>query len=82
MHRRLYDDSKKTHAAERRLKTLATHLEQAEILKQHKAVYQKHQQLPPKKRDAFYDKHAEGIQRYEAAKRHFDACMNGRRFCP
>jgi len=61
---------------------LAEHLAQYENYKQHKAVYQKWQQLDPKKRDAFYDKHVDEIQRYENAMQYLDAVMNGRTTVP
>ena len=79
---KLYNISKKIKAAERRLDTLAEHLAQAESLKKHRAMYQKAQQLPPKKHEAFCKKHAEEIQLFESAKRHFEVCMTGRTVLP
>ena len=74
------DKLKKT---ERRLGVLDEHIKQAEIFKEHKAVYLRYQQEQnQKKKAAFYDKHTEGIILYEAAKRYLDAHMNGKSGLP
>lgn len=77
-----YDISGKIKAAERRLDTIAEHLAQYDSYKQHRAVYEKHKQLDPKKRDAFYDKHGEEIQLYKAANQYLKAVMNGNTTLP
>jgi len=82
MYKQQYDVSKKIKAAERRLDVLDEHLAQYEIIKKHKAVYQKYQQLDPKKKNTFYDKHREEIRLYEDAKSYFDKVMNGRTSLP
>jgi len=64
------------------LDTLNTHLAHCENLKQHRAIYQKHTQLDPKKRDAFHAKHTDAIQSYRDAKQYLDAVMNGRPSLP
>ena len=77
-----YEVSKKIHAVDRRLGTLSQHLEQYDNYKQCRDIYVKYKQLDPKKRDVFYDKHAEEIQLYETAKRYLDGVMNGRKDIP
>ena len=76
------DISDKIRKVDRRLDTLNTHLTHSENLKQHRAVYKKYQQLDPKKRGAFYDKHFEEIRLYESAKKYLDVVMNGRKEIP
>ena len=82
MYEQQYEVSKKIKAADRRLAVSGEHLAQYEILKQHKAVYEKHQNIDPKKQSAFYDKHHEEIRFYEDAKRYFEKIMNGRTGLP
>jgi len=82
MYKQQYDVSKKIKATERRLDVLNEHLAQYEIIKQHKAVYQKYQQLDPKKKNTFYDKHREENRLYEEAKGYFEKVMNGRTGLP
>lgn len=62
--------------------TLTKHLEQYEIQKKNKAVYQKYQQLNPKKRAAYAEKHAVEIRLYRDAADYFKAVMNGRTELP
>ena len=52
------------------------------IIENIRGVFQKYNQLSEKKRDAFYDKHAEQTQSYQDAKKYFDAVMNGRTKLP
>ena len=78
IHESFYEVSNKTKEVERRLNTLAQHLAQCDILKKHKAVYDKYKQLSPKKQEAFYDKHIEEIYSYKTAKKYLDEVMNGR----
>ena len=77
-----YEVSNSIKKIERRLDTLEQHLSQCNIHMQHKATYQQYQQLPPKKQDAFRDKHFEAIQAYEAAKKYLAGVLNGRTFIP
>ena len=73
------DLSDKIKPIERRLDTLATHLEQCEIRKQHRAVYNDYAKLKdPKKRDAFYAKHSKEIEAFKGAREYINAVMNGR----
>ena len=58
--------------------TLTLHLEHCDNLKEHKAVYVKYRQLDPKKRDAYYKKHGDAIEKYKAAKTYLDGVMNGK----
>ena len=74
--------SGKIKKVDRRLDTLNTHLMHSENLKQHRAVYKKYQQLDPKKRGAFLEKHSEEIQSYKSAKQYLDAVMNGKTGLP
>ena len=67
---------------DRRLETLARHLSQVEARKKHKAVYDKYKKLTGKKGDAFYDKHFEEIQAYEAANKYIKDVLNGRTKIP
>ena len=78
MHERQYDVAGKLQKAKRRFDTLTMHLAHYENLKAHKAIYQKYRQLDPKKRDAFYAKHSEEIEKYKEAKKYLDAVMNGK----
>ena len=64
------------------MNTLEQHLTQCENLKQHRAVYKKYQQLDPKKRGAFLEKHSEEMQSYKSAKQYLDAALNGRTEIP
>jgi len=79
---RFYEVSNKIKAVDRRLDTLNTHLAQYENYKQYRPVYMKYRQLDPKKRGAFYDKHSEEIQLYEAAGRYLESVMNGQTALP
>jgi len=67
---------------DRRLETLSRHLSQVEARKKHKAVYDKYQKLTVKKGDAFYDKHFEAIQAYEAANKYIKDVLNSRTKIP
>ena len=59
--------------------TLATHLEQCEIRKQYRAVYNDYAKLKdPKKRDAFYAKHSKEIEAFKDARDYINTVMNGR----
>ena len=77
-----YEVSNSIKKIERRLDTLELHLANCDIHKQHRAVYQQYQQLPPKKQDVFCDKHFEEIQAYEAAKKYLADVLNGRKSLP
>jgi len=69
----------KIQKVERRLDTLATHLEQYEIRKQHRAVYNEYAKLKdPKKREAYYAKHGAEIEAFKDAREYLNAVMNGR----
>jgi hypothetical protein len=74
-----YDCANAIKEKTRRINTLTKHLEQYEITKQHKAVYTKYQQLDPKKRGAYAEKHAEEIRLYKEAAEYFKGVMNGRK---
>lgn len=78
MSKKQYDVSKKIKKVDRRLGTLAQHLTQYEIYKQHQNLYKKYKALDPKKSDNFYDKHSEKIEDYENAKEYLKAVMNGK----
>jgi ATP-dependent exoDNAse (exonuclease V) alpha subunit len=67
---------------DRRSDTLAQHLAQYDNYKQHKAVHDEYGKLKGKKAEAFYDKHFEKIQSYEAAKKYLDGVMNGNTIVP
>lgn len=82
MHEEFYNVSNELKAVERRLKTISEHLGHYENYKKYKAIYQKYKGIDSKKRNAFYDKHISEIQSYEAAKKHFDDCMNSRTALP
>jgi hypothetical protein len=60
---------------DRRLDTLALHFHHHENYKKHKDMYAKYKKLDPKKAEAFYDKHYEAIQEYEAARTHLNGVM-------
>ena len=62
----------------RRINTLTVYLEQCDIRKQHRAVYQKYTKLDPKKRKACAEKHAEEIRLYKEAADYIKGVMNGR----
>ena len=78
MNNQFYEVSKKVQKINRRLDTLDTYLVQAEIIKKHKAVYDKYNRIDPQKRDAFYIRHGGEIRLYEDAKTYFEGVMNGR----
>ena len=67
---------------DRRLEILVRHLSQVEARKKHKAVYEKYRMLSGKKGDAFYDRHFEEIQAYEAANKYIKDVLNGRTKIP
>ena len=67
---------------DRRLDTLAQHLAQVEIRRQHRAVYEKYSSLRGKQGEAFYDKHFEKIQQYESAAKYIQTVLNGRTKIP
>ena len=69
----------KIQKVERRLDTLAQHLEQCEIRKQHRAVYNEYAKLKdPKKREVYYAKHSKEIEAFKDAREYLNAVMNGR----
>ena len=78
MYERQYDVANKQRAVMRRTDTLTLHLEHCDNLNEHKAVYVKYRQLDPKKRDAYYKKHGDAIEKYKAAKTYLDGVMNGK----
>ena len=78
MHERQYDVTNKLRTVKRRTDTLTLHLEHCDNLKEHKAIYQKYRQLDSKKRDAYYKKHGDAIEKYKAAKTYLDGVMNGK----
>ena len=78
MYKRHYDVANSIKEKTRRINTLTTHLEQCEIQKRHRAVYQKYAKLEPKKRKAYGEKHAEEIRLYKEATDHIKDVMNGR----
>ena len=47
-----------------------------------KAIYDKYKNLDPKKQDAFYDKHSEKIQDYEAARDYLKGVMGANKALP
>jgi hypothetical protein len=67
---------------ERRLKTLDTHIEQAEYHREFKAVYKKYKEQKPKKQAAFREAHHREITLYEAAEKYFKQHLNGRTEIP
>ena len=67
---------------ERRLDTLALHFHHYENYKKHKDMYAKYKKLDPKKAEAFYDKHHEAIQEYEAARTHLNGVMGDNKTLP
>ena len=82
MHEDFSDVSNRIKAVDRRMDTLATHLAHYDSYKKHIGVYKKYQQLSGKKGDAFYDKHFESIQAYEAANDYLKKVLNGRTTVP
>ncbi|MDR0325122.1 MAG: MobA/MobL family protein [Oscillospiraceae bacterium] len=77
IHKQQYEVADKLKKTNRRFDTLALHLAHHDNLKEHKSVYQTYRQLDPKKRDAYYKKHEDAIEKYKAAKQYLDAVMNG-----
>ena len=78
MYKRHYDVANSIKEKTRRINTLTVHLEQCDIKKQHRAVYQKYTKLDPKKRKAYAEKHAEEIRLYKEAADYIKGVMNGR----
>ena len=78
MNNQHYETANSIKEKSRRINTLSVHLEQCDIKKQHRAVYQKYTKLDPKKRKAYAEKHAEEIQRYNEAADYIKGVMNGR----
>jgi len=78
MSHRHYEVANDIKSKTRRINTLTHHLEQCEIQKQHRAVYQKYRQLDPKKRSAYAEKHAEEIRLYKEACDYIKAALNGK----
>jgi hypothetical protein len=74
--------SGKIKSREKRLKTLAEHIRQAETYLKHKAVYQQFKQQKPGKQDAFYQSHSSEIILYESAERYLKQNMNGNSTLP
>ena len=58
------------------------HFAHYENYKQHKDMYAKYKKLDPKKSEAFYDKHYEAIQEYEAARKHLNGVMGDNKTLP
>jgi len=76
--RGLFDDVRaKLNKSERRLTVLREHIKQAEIYREHEAVYTQYQQQKPKNREAFYECHRREIILFEAAKKYLDEHLNG-----
>jgi hypothetical protein len=82
MYERHYEIANAIKEKSRRIGTLTTHLEQYEIHQRTKAVNKKLQQLDPKKRDAYSEKHAEEIRLYKESAEYFKGVMNGRTELP
>jgi hypothetical protein len=82
MSQKHYDTASAIKEKSRRIGTLNKHLEQYEILKQTKGVYQKCAKLDPKKRGAFEEKHTEELRQYRDATAYFKAFLNGRTEIP
>jgi ATP-dependent exoDNAse (exonuclease V) alpha subunit len=78
MHERQYDVAGDLRKVKRRCETLTEHLAQYDNLTEHKAIYVKYRQLDPKKREVYYKKHGEAIEKYKAAKTYLDGVMNGK----
>ena len=78
INREYKDLADKINPVERRLETLAAHLEQCEILQQHRAVYNHYVKLNPKIREAYYAKYKTEIDLFKNARDYINAVMNGR----
>lgn len=76
------ESSKRLKAVDRRLDTLSQHLEQCQQHKKHQAVNQKYKSLDPKKREVFYEKYSEKLDRFAEAKQYLTAVLNGRTKIP
>ena len=63
---------------DRRLGTLAKHLEMVETRKQFASIFKQYQQLQPKQQTAFYDAHSPEITAYENADKYLKDHLNGR----
>jgi hypothetical protein len=69
-------------ALDRQIETRQTHLAQSDIYKKNKPLYDKYKKLDPKQAEAFYDKHFEEIQDYEAARDYLKAVMGEHKTIP
>jgi predicted nuclease with TOPRIM domain len=62
---------------ERRMKTLAEHIENAKTYNQYKLIHKKYKELKPKYQADFYEANRTELTLYESAKRYLDANLNG-----
>jgi predicted nucleic acid-binding Zn-ribbon protein len=69
------DVSDEIKAIDRSIELRQQHLSKADIYKQNKPIYDKYKKTDPKQAEAFYDKHFEAIQDYEAARDYLKAVM-------
>jgi ATP-dependent exoDNAse (exonuclease V) alpha subunit len=79
---RLADIRESSKPVERRMKTLETHIEKAELIIKHRKVYEQYTQQKPKHREAFYETHRAEITLYESASRYMKEHLNGRTRIP
>jgi vacuolar-type H+-ATPase subunit I/STV1 len=83
MHKRQHDMANRIKDLDRRKDKLTEHLANIDVYNQHLAVHRKYKQIAdPKKRDAYYNKHAEEIEQYEFAYQYLKDHLNGRTAIP
>lgn len=67
---------------DRRLKTLDEHFRQTGNYSKYSGLHRQHQQLPPRKQAAFYERHRAELTLYEAAEAYLRGVLNGRTTIP
>jgi len=67
---------------DRKIDLRATHLYHYEVYKKNKPIYDQHAKLPPKQAQAFFDKHYQAIQVYEAAREHLKGVQGANKTVP
>lgn len=79
---RFDDVSDKLKKAERRMKVLDTHIQNARNFHQCRGVYQEYMRQKPGKQAAFFEQHHAEIVLYESSSKYLHKAMNGRKGVP
>jgi len=82
MYSQLGDVSDSLKKIDRRQKTLAEHIRQADNYFEHRELYRQYKQVKPKHQADFYERNRTGLALYEAAAQYLKDVMNGHTTIP